>query len=140
MAEVRKLEPDEVVTVTAGLLAFLASFLPWVDVAGFSRSTWRDGFFPTFTWVGLAGLAMALLVLLPIVSWVRVPDAVAGFTIRQVHLLLAGLALLLTVSFLIAAESKGAGFWLSFLASIAMFASAVIHKDKPAPAAEEGLQ
>lgn len=133
MADVRKLEPDEVVTVAAGLLAFLASFLPWVDVSGFSASAWRDSLFPTYTWVGIVGLALALLVILPLVSTVRIPPVVAGFTIHQVHLLLAGLALLLSVSFLIAGQEHGAGFWLSFLASIALFVTAVIHKNKPAP-------
>ena len=129
---VRKLEPDEVVTVAAGLLAFLASFLPWVDVAGFAINAWRDGLFPTYTWVGLVGLGLAVLVILPVVSSVRIPSVVGGFTMQQVHLLLAGLALLLTVSFLIAGQEHGAGFWLSFVASIALFVTPVIHKDKPA--------
>ena len=129
MSDVRRLEPEEVVVVAAGGLAFLASFLPWVKVSGYSASAWKDGFFPTYTWVGIAGLVLALLTLLPVVSTVRVPANVAGFTLAQAKLVLAALALLLVVSFLIAGEEHGAGFWMSFLAAIALLACVAMRSD-----------
>ncbi len=133
MSDVRRLEPDEVVVVAAGLLAFVASFLPWISYLGLSANAWEDGFFPTFTWVGLAGLALVLLTVLPVLTTVKVPAAVAGFSLRQVKLILAGLALLLTVSFLISGEEHGAGFWLSFLSAIGLLAGVLMRKE---PAAE----
>lgn len=138
MSDVRRLEPDEVVVVAAGGLAFLSSFLPWVKVAGFSANAWKDGFFPTYTWVGVAGLALALLTLLPALTTVRVPGHVAGFTLAQVKAVLAGLALLLAISFMIAGEEHGAGFWLSFVAAIALLVGVVMHKDHEDHGADEG--
>lgn len=134
MAEVRKLEADEVALIGTGLLAFLGSFLPWLDVAGITANAWSDGFFPTFTWAGLAGLAIALLTALPVFTAVTVPAVIGGFTLRQVRLVLSGLALLLTTSYLIAVEQQGSGLWLSILASIGLFAAAVWHKERPAAA------
>lgn len=137
MSSVRKLEPSEVVTVGAGLLAFFSSFLPWIDydIAGAEANAWEEPLFPTFTWIAIAGLLAALLTLLPIVSSVRIPRTIAGFTLRQVQVVLAGLALLLSISFLIGFEEHGAGFWLALLASIAMFVSALMQKERPAAAA-----
>lgn len=129
MSEVRKLEPDEVVVVAAGLLAFLASFLPWFSYEGFSASAWSDGLFPTYTWVGIAGLALALFTVLPVLTTVKVPDAVLGFSLQQFKHILAGLALLLMLSFLIAGEEHGAGFWLSLGASIGLVAGLIMRKD-----------
>lgn len=136
MSDVRRLEPDEVVVVAAGLLAFFASFLPWFSYRGLTASAWKEGLFPTYTWVGLAGLALAALTVLPVLTTVRVPAAVVGFTLHQVKLVLAGLALLLAISFLIAGEQHGAGFWLSFLASIGLLVGVLMRKEAP-PAESE---
>lgn len=131
MSEMRRLEPDEVVVTAGGMLAFLASFLPWVSVHGFSASAWKEGFFPTYTWVGLAGLALALLTVLPVLTTVKVPSAVAGLALPQVKLVLAALALLLVFSFMIAGEEHGVGFWLSFVAAIALLVGVLMHKERP---------
>jgi hypothetical protein len=123
-----KLRPSQVVIVAGGVVAFIASFLPWLryEPLDLSRSAWSDGLLPTYTWVGIAGAVMATQVLLQTFSTVRFPARVATFTWPQIHVILGGLATLLAVSFLIAGDHFGFGFWLSLLAAIALLVGAVM--------------
>ena len=122
-----KLRPAQVVIVASGIVAFIASFLPWVDVFDETRSAWSDDLvFPTYTWVGIAGAIMAIVVLLEVFTTIRFPNMVGGFTWRQIHLVLSLLAVLLVISFLIAAEDFGFGFWLSLIASIGLLVGAIM--------------
>src|SRR4051812_45385311 len=54
----KKLSQAEWVIVAGGFVAFIASFLPWVDFHGFTANAWDDFAFPTYTWVGIFGLVM----------------------------------------------------------------------------------
>jgi hypothetical protein len=120
----KRLGTSEIIIVVAGALAFVASFLPWVDSEfGDSQSAWGDAF-PLLTWVGLFGAVMAAQVLLRTFSTVSMPSGLLGFSWPDLHLILAFFTALITVSWLIAGEEQAAGFWLSLVASIALVVGA----------------
>ena len=121
----KKLSQTELIIVIAGAVALLGSFLPWVDVGGFSANAWDDFAFPTYTWVGIFGVAMAAVILLRTFANVSLPAAILGFTWPQIHLILAIFAALIAVSFLIAGQDFGIGYWLSLLAAAGLVVGAV---------------
>jgi hypothetical protein len=128
-----KLTPAQLIIVIAGAVALIASFLDWVDERGFSANAWDEGAFPTYTWIAVFGVVMALAVVLPVFANVKLPDNVMGFTWPQLHLALGFFAALLAVSFLITdTADKAIGFWLSLLASIALLVGAVMLQREPA--------
>jgi hypothetical protein len=125
-----KLTTAQIVILASGAVAFIASFLPWVSVdtpfSDFTANAWDGDFlvWPTFWWVGIFGLLMAVQVALTAFASVSFPDNVLGFSWPQIHLMLSIFTVLLTVSFLIGGDSKGFGFWLSLLASIGLVVGA----------------
>jgi hypothetical protein len=119
----KKLGQNELIIVVAGAVALLGSFLPWIDVSGFSESAWGD-FFPLLTWVGLFGAVMAAQILLRVFASVSMPDRVLGFSWPDLHLILAFFTALIAVSWLIVGEDFGIGFWLSLGASVALMVGA----------------
>ena len=122
-----KLKPPQTIIAIAGIVAFIASFLEWAEGFDGGLNAWSDELlFPTYTWIGIAGAIMALQVLLTTFSTVRFPPTVAGFNWKQIHLVLAFIALLLSISVLIAGEDLKLGFWLSLLASIGLMVGAVM--------------
>jgi hypothetical protein len=133
----KKLTPAQWVIVIAGVLAFIGSFLAWfsVDTAfgDASANAWDEGFFPTYTWVGIFGLVMAAQILVTTFANVNLPRDVLGFTWGQIHLILGFFAALLVVSYLIGpGDEFGIGFWLSFLAGVALLVGAVMLTREPA--------
>ena len=128
-----KLTTAQIVILACGAVAFIASFLPWVsiDLGRFGDASYNawDGdvlYWPTFWWVGIFGLVMALQVGLRAFTSVNLPDRILGFTWPQIHLVLGLFAVILTVSFLIGGDEHGIGFWISFLASIGLVVGAVM--------------
>jgi DMSO/TMAO reductase YedYZ heme-binding membrane subunit len=126
-----KLTTAQIVILACGAVAFIASFLPWVsiDLGRFGDTSFNawDGdvmYWPTFWWVGIFGLVMALQVGLSAFTSVNLPNRVLGFTWPQIHMVLALFAALLTVSFLIGGDEHGIGFYLSLLASIGLVVGA----------------
>ena len=133
----KKLTTAEIVIVVAGAAALIGSFLAWYDVSGFTANAWDEGLFPTYTWVAIAGVLMALAIVLPKFANVDLPSAVLGFTWLQIHLILGFIATLLVVSYLIGpGEEFGIGFWLSLLAGIALLVGAVMLQREPAAAGD----
>ena len=133
----KKLTQAEWVIVGGGVVAFLASFLPWVDIdtpfGSATRNAWSDDvLFPTYAWVGIFGLVMAAVILLRTFANVRLPSDIVGFTWTQVHLILAVFAAILAVSFLIGGSNFGIGFWLSLLAAAALVVGAVMLRNETA--------
>lgn len=128
MAEANKLSTGEVVIAVGASGAVLGSFLPWVDVAFVSRNAWSsDLLFPSFAWPAICGALMATIALVTTFSTAAVgKPGLLGFSWPQVHLILSGVATLTIVSFLIGGESYGAGFWLSFVAVIALVVGATM--------------
>ena len=128
-----KLTTAQIVILACGVVAFIASFLPWVsiDLGRFGDASYNawDGdvmYWPTFWWVGIFGLVMALQVGLTAFTSVNLPDRPLGFTWPQIHLVLGIFAVILTVSFLIGGDEHGIGFWISLLASIGLVVGAVM--------------
>lgn len=126
----KKLTQAEWVIVVGGVVAFLASFLPWEDTNGFSVNAWDEAAFPTYTWVGIFGLLMAVAILLRTFTNVSLPENVLGFTWLQVNFILAMFAVLIAASFLIAGDYFGFGFWLSLLAAIVLMVGAVMVRNE----------
>lgn len=132
----KKLTPAQTVIIASAAVALIGSFLPWIDVsfggASLTRTAWSDGLFPTFTWIALFGLVMAGQVLLATFTTTSLPDEVGGFTWRQIHLVLSGVCALLAVSFLIAGDQLGIGFFLSLLAAAGLLIGAIMLGNEPA--------
>ena len=120
------LKPGQIAIVAGGAVGLIASFLAWVDVPGGSVNAWDDFLFPTYTWPALFGVVMAALVLLTTFGNVSLPRRVVGFTWDQIYLVLGAFSVLITFSFLIAGEEFGIGYFLGFLAAIAVLAGAVM--------------
>lgn len=126
----------EIVIMASGAGAIVFSFLDWLD-AGFGGgfNAWDDFFFPTYTWVGLFGVVMAVVIALEVFANVRLPDRVLGFTWPQIHVVLALYTALLVVSFLILDKSGGdmaIGFFLSLLASAGLVVGAfMLQNERP---------
>lgn len=126
MAADNKLGTADIVLVASGGAALLGSFLPWISVARFGRNAWGEGFFPTYTWVGILGLALAGVVLARTFSTALPAGGVAGFSWQQLYWIASGAALVLSISFLIAGSNYGIGFFLSLLASVGMVVGTVL--------------
>ena len=89
----------EIIILAAGAAALLFSFFDWLDFGfGGGANAWDDGFMPTYTLVGIFGAGMAALIALEVFANVKLPDNVMGFSIPQVHMVLADYAALLTLS------------------------------------------
>jgi hypothetical protein len=132
----KKLTQAEWIIVVGGVVAFIASFLPWIDYHGFTASAWSDTAFPTYTWVGIFGFLMAAVIVVRAFTTVKLPADVLGFTWTQIHLVLGIFAAIIAASFMIAGDNFGIGFWLSLLAAAALVVGAVmLHNEAPAPSA-----
>lgn len=144
------LSPAQWAIVGAGLVTFLASFLPFVNitdpelqavVGSDGANAWEDGLFPTYTWPALFGLAMAAAVLVDELTEIDVPRRVAGIPLPKLFLVVSAFGVLLMFSFMITAFDFGIGLWLSLPASIALMVGAVLHDYRtgagapPAPSA-----
>lgn len=116
----------EKIIIVAGLLLFIDGFLPWysIDLGPFgsaTRSGWQS---PGAFWSMLAiviGLAMAVVVILKGLTEVEIPDNVGGQSWPRI-LLGGGVAalVLLVIKFLNESSYLGFGFYLGFIAAIAL--------------------
>lgn len=123
----KKLTPGEIVLLAAGVVALIASFLPWVDVGGFTASSWDgDLFFPVSTFVPLSAVVAAALYAVRKFTSAGLPENVLGFSLDQVITAFAFFGALLALGWVIAIEDAGIGFWLSVLATFAAVAGVVM--------------
>jgi len=115
-----------------GVVLLVASFLPWysIDLGGlatFSRNGWQS---PGALWSLLAviiGVIMAAAVLAPKFGNVSLPD-LGSITWPQAHLGLGGLAVvLLIIKFINESSYLSFGFYLGFLAAIALAAGGYLY-------------
>lgn len=135
----KKLTTGEVIVLVAGVVMFLFGFLAWYDIGGVpaelglddTSNAWDQGLFPIATYVPLIGLLVAGHLALVKFASVSLPDTVGGFGWRDVYLIAALFAVLLTVGFLIAdTPDKGVGFWLDFLGSIGLLVGVVMLRNE----------
>jgi hypothetical protein len=119
----RQITPGEWIIMGAGAVMLIASFL---DFAG-STSAWGTYLFPVATLSAIYGVLMGAQIAIVKFAGASLPERIAGFTWEQIHLVLAVMALLMSVGWLISGfPSKGIGFWLLLLGSIALTVGAVM--------------
>jgi hypothetical protein len=142
--------PAEWVTVGAGFVVVVASFLPWYRLpvtvlldgsATRTSSAWSRGFAPTTLLPAAFALAIAIPVVLARLADLHLPERIAGMRCAQLRIVLAIAAALLAltevatnrlygpVSFV-----RGPGLWLTVLGSFGLLAGVLLDR-KPAPAA-----
>jgi hypothetical protein len=120
--------PGEITIMVAGAVMLIASFLDFVSQGSFGRSAWGGGFFPIATLMVIYGVIMALQIALTKFANVHLPARFAGFTWEQIHLVLGIFTVLMAIAWLVTdiGPDKAIGFWLIFLASIALVVGAVL--------------
>jgi hypothetical protein len=127
----RKLGTAELIIVIAGAVTLIGSFLPWAEYAGFSQNAWGDSF-PLLTWVGIFGTLMAAEILLKTFATVKLPEQIAGFGWKDLHVILGFFTVLIAVSWLIVGDNRGIGYWLSLFGSIGLLVGAWMQRSQPA--------
>lgn len=127
----KQLSPGEVVLLVAGVVALIASFLPWIDAFGVSRSSWSgDVLMPVSTFVPLSAVVAAAVFALGKFTSVSLPTNVLGFTTEQIVKIFALAGALLAIGWIVAIENAGIGFWLSALSTFGAVAGVLmIEKD-----------
>lgn len=136
--------PHELVIMIGGAVTFLFSFFTWFEygaadgtdsVVLASPSAWSSGLFPLATLVPVFGLIMAVGVALSRFANVEIPDSIAGFGRTQIHLLLSGYSVIITLAFFFytgGAEEGGAtvsakfGYFFSLLGAIALLVGSIL--------------
>jgi hypothetical protein len=123
-----------------GVVLLISTFLDWFSVSGggFSvgASAWEtDAFGLLGIYCALIGLVIGGGMAASTFGNVSLPDQVLGFNHDQIHLILSGFALLITIGFLVRGDA-GIGLWLGLLASAVMLAGSIMDiKGDSAPAA-----
>ena len=133
-------KPSTWMLMGGGVLLLLSTFLDWFSVSagGFSvgENAWNtDGFGLLGIYCALIGLVIGGGVALMQFGNMTMPDEVLGFNHDQIHLILSGFALLITVGFVVRGD-VGIGLWLGLVGSAVMLAGAIMDiKGETAPAA-----
>lgn len=139
-----KLSINEKIIAAAGVVLFIASFLPWYSVKvnlfgvskSFTASGWED---PNPIWSVLAvllGVAMVAQILVSKFSEVEIPK-IANLSWPEVHRI-AGIAIAVLVLIKLLAESShlGFGFFIAIICASALaYGGFMYAKDEPAPSA-----
>jgi hypothetical protein len=129
--ENKQLRPGEIVLFVSGAVALIASFLPWVDLNGFTANSWdMDLWFPVSTFVPLSAVVAAALLAVEKFADVRVPE-VLGYTPALLMRTFAIFGALLALGWIIAIEDAGIGFWLSVLATFGATVGVVMLEREP---------
>jgi hypothetical protein len=145
-----KLTPGNLTILIAGVVIFLASFLPFyktpstpsfdignTHIGGGSVgfSAWHKGLFFIGTLAAILGLVMAIEVALRTFAHLKLPDRIAGMNWNQIHLALGFQVMVLMFCWLIVDKgslSFGFGFYLMLLAAIALLVGAIMRLREPA--------
>jgi hypothetical protein len=119
----------EKIIIIAGALLFIFGFLPWYSVdlgpfGDYTRSGWQS---PGALWSILAiliALAMSVVVVLKGLTDVDIPDNVGGFSWAKIFLG-GGVAtlVLVIIKFINESSHLGFGFYLGFIAAVALAAA-----------------
>jgi hypothetical protein len=120
-----KLTPANIVIIASGFVVLVFSLFEFFD--GSDAAIFGDGLFPFTTLVVLAGIAMAVVVVLKAFANVSLPAQIAGFSWPQIHFVLAGLAMFIMLGYLFDGDaSKAFGFWLMLLGTIGLVVGSVM--------------
>jgi hypothetical protein len=132
-----KLTPGNLTILIAGVVGFIASFLPFYSFHGFTASAWNSSSFllGNATLPALFGLIMALHVAGTSFANMTFPPRVAGFSWNQVHLLLGFQSTVMMVCWLARDKSVlsfGVGFTVMLLAAVGLLVGAIMRSREPA--------
>jgi hypothetical protein len=136
--------PPQLLMMGGGAAAFVFSFMDWTKddfMADSGNNAWHSGFLSTPTLIPLLGLLISVIVAVRVFTAVEFPERIAGFSVNQVTLALAGFCAVQGVLLLmwdVPGVSQQAGFYLSLLGSLAMAVGAVLENradDASAPLA-----
>lgn len=129
--ENKQLSPGEIVLLVSGAVALIASFLPWIDFLGESRSSWSgDVAMPVSTFVPLSAVVAAAILAAMKFGGMRMPE-VLGYTPALLMKTFAIFGALLAIGWVIAIEEPGIGFWLSVLATFGATAGVIMMERTP---------
>ena len=149
-----KLTPGSIVTLIAGVVVFVASFLHLFTTPGSiadetsssSVSSWSKEVFPLYTLPAIFAALIVLYVLIATFSSAKLPDRLLGMTWNQLTIVLSAWATLMMVCFLIGkvfftvgglnpTVNRSVGFWLTLLGAIGLLVGSVISARETAPPA-----
>ena len=128
-------KPYDIITLVAGGVMLIFSFLAWYTGGGDSISAWSAGLLPLATFVPLMGVISAVVVGISNFANVDMPDEIFGFSMNQILFVLADVAALIALGYLIIDKdfgtgfggiSLGIGFWFNLLGAIALIVAAVM--------------
>ncbi len=138
-----KLTPGNIVIMVGGVLALIGSFLPYyhlpasIFVRSSNHNAWSTGLFIIVTMPALLALAMGVVAgLESFASRVSVPARVLGFSLNQVHLILAFQATLMIFAVVLQnypGVDKGVGMYLTLFAAIACLLGAILRAVRNGP-------
>lgn len=141
----KKLSTSDIIILAAGAVMLIASFLTFYETGSgkFSstETAWGSGIFPLGWWPVLFGVLMAVHVALTKFANVNLPERILDFSWNQIHFMLGAVSAVLMICFLIqkfpsgAEVSKGIGYWLLLLGSIALVVGAVLRMQEQPSAA-----
>lgn len=107
----------------AGAAMLIFSFFDF----GLKQNAWGSFFRPIATLIVFYGVIMAAQIALVKFTTVEVPARLGSFTWEQIHLLLSGFALLMSLGWLVSGlDQKGIGFWVILLGSVVLVVGAVL--------------
>lgn len=126
------MKPSTIMLIAGGAVLLISTLLDWVSVDGgeffgdFGANAWDTDFFGLLGIVcALIGLAVAGAVAATQFGNVSMPDRLLGFTHDQVHLVLSGFALIITLGFIFRGD-VGIGLLLAVIASGVMVAASIM--------------
>lgn len=134
-----KLTPANIVIMAGAVVAFIASFLAFYKVPGYSisRSSWSSGLFIMATIPALLALAMGIVAAVEsFAQGVSLPARVLGFSLNQVHVILGFQATIMALAWAIVdyfGLDKGVGLYLMLFGAIACLVGAIMRVAQGAP-------
>jgi hypothetical protein len=116
--------PGKIMLIAGGAVLFIATFLDWISVRGFSVSgTETDAFGFQGFWCLLIGAAVAVLVALQTFANINLPARVLGFSWNQIFIVFGVAAFLITFG-LQFVDNAAIGITLGWIASAVIVAGA----------------
>lgn len=126
------IKPSTILLIAGGAVLFISTFLDWFSVDGgefigdFGANAWDTDFFGLLgIFCAIIGLVIAGGIAAQQFGNVSMPDQILGFNHDQIHFILSGEALLITLGLFFRGDT-GIGLILALLASIAMLVGAIM--------------
>jgi hypothetical protein len=128
----------QIVLMASGAVTLLFSFFHFYKFGNTGISAWGSGVFPIATYVAIFGVIVAGETAARVFAGVKLPDEILGFSWRQIHLILSGVAALLMLGFLIQNKhglDLGIGFFFMLIGAAGLLAGSIMETREPASSA-----